>query len=829
MIKKIIIPVLCGTLLFSQATTFAAMEDMTIDIDDITDDIGVDDMIPTDLNESEYGITEPDELIPADVHFLVELDTEDPTQREKATEAIYSFSEEFIEPELGDEILEAYESLLDSLTLENNIMMGVDIEEIDTEGEGKVFITFKNTNNQFSLILALLGLNASLRQETYEGVNYYIISERDSSTEAYITRIDDIIAFTNISEAMEEIIDLALDSTNALSNDEDYNTITSNLAEVYVASIYVNITSILEILAEIEDEEMPPIMQIADKLAIALTLEDDGWYFTTYTLGNESVIDELGLPFDLTDFTPNIYQKFPAAPTIFYTETENLGASVQGMLNTLLEDYGYDPGVATETALGLNLETEILAWMDKELAIGMQDSGEIIPALTVMINASSSPINAQKLIDFIDGFINALMIGDREIVTKESVEIDGGTLYNVKIDLIGILEEQEGIDSEKLALLETILPPLELTYGLTGEDLLIFSNYPALPDHYGEGLNSNEDVETMMTRVPPENGGFSYLSPAAFFDYTNRILETFDRVFPGEIDPEFLNGYYDLQELLYKFQDIITTQTNQRYERGEKIFIRIDETAQPPEYTYETEVESKKEADSDEDGRSDYEEEYIHYTNPYAADELVQMEFEDVPEGEWYSPHVHSLANEGAIKGYETEEGTNFKPNEPITRAEFTKIVLESFDYSIKTAEKQTFYDVHPQDWHYDYVYTAQQKGLVKGYPDNTFHPNDPITRAEGLKIVLEAYGYYEATAAPAPFTDTKDHWAEPYINYGYSEDVVSGVSTTSFEPDRPITRAEAAKIVNEVNKLQLEQIEETSAPAQYTEKTLDIFVDTLF
>lgn len=829
MIKKIIIPVICGTLLFSQTITFAAVEDM---LKNVTNDITIDDTTTIDLNESEYGITEPDELIPADIQLFAELDTQDPTQREKIAEAIYKFSEEFIEPNLPEDILEAYREFLDSLTLANNITMGVDLEGINTEGEGKVFVTLKDTNNQFALLLALLQLNTDLRRETYRGVNYYGISEESSEfIEAYLTRIDDIIVFTNSSEAIEKVIDLAFDSANALSNDTDYNTLKSNLAEIYVASIYVDVTRLLEMYAEAANanEEGQPLMQITDKLMIALTLEDDGWYFTAYTLGNESVIDELGLPFNLTDFTPNIYQKFPAAPTIFYAETENLGALIQKMLNTLLADYGYDPNVATETAIGLNLETEILVWLDKELAVGIQDSGEVVPAITVMINASSSPVNAQKLIDYIDGLINALMVGSRDIVTKETVEIDGGTLHNVKIDLIGILEEQ-GVDPDKLDLLKEILPPLELTYGLTGEDLLILSNYPNLPDHYGEGLNSNEDVEVMMTRIPPENGGFSYLSPTAFFDYTNRILGTFDRIFPGELDPEFLNGYYDLQELLYKFQDVITTQTNQRYERGEKIFIRIDETAEPPENTYETAVESKKETDSDKDGRSDYEEEYIYYTDPYIKDDLVKTEFKDVSEDEWYSPHVHSLANKGAIKGYETAEGvTVFNPNQPITRAEFTKIVLEAFDYDIKTAKKQTFLDVHPQDWHYDYIYTAYQKGLVQGYPDKTFHPNDPITRAEGLKIVLEAYGYYESTAAPAPFTDTKGHWAEYYVNYGYSENVVSGVSVTSFEPNRPITRAEAAKIVNNVNKLKLDQLEKTSAPAQYTEGTLDIFVDTLF
>ena len=105
--------------------------------------------------------------------------------------------------------------------------------------------------------------------------------------------------------------------------------------------------------------------------------------------------------------------------------------------------------------------------------------------------------------------------------------------------------------------------------------------------------------------------------------------------------------------------------------------------------------------------------------------------FSDVAADSWYNVPVSTLSNMGIIDGY--EDGT-FKPNAPITRAEFTAIATRFFDY---TAEYEgAFNDVTYSDWYADCVQAAVDMGLVNGYADGGFHPNAYITRAESCAIV---------------------------------------------------------------------------------------------
>ena len=105
--------------------------------------------------------------------------------------------------------------------------------------------------------------------------------------------------------------------------------------------------------------------------------------------------------------------------------------------------------------------------------------------------------------------------------------------------------------------------------------------------------------------------------------------------------------------------------------------------------------------------------------------------FSDVAADSWYNVPVSTLSNMGIIDGY--EDGT-FKPNAPITRAEFTAIATRFFDY---TAEYEgAFNDVTYSDWYAECVQAAVDMGLVNGYADGGFHPNAYITRAESCAIV---------------------------------------------------------------------------------------------
>ena len=144
-------------------------------------------------------------------------------------------------------------------------------------------------------------------------------------------------------------------------------------------------------------------------------------------------------------------------------------------------------------------------------------------------------------------------------------------------------------------------------------------------------------------------------------------------------------------------------------------------------------------------------------------DVTIMASFSDVPADAWYAKAVNTLASLGMLGGY--PDGT-FRPDAPITRAEFAAIAL-AFAYDPVNASC-SYTDVNTAAWYYIYVAQATTYGWIGGYPDGTFRPNNSITRAEVCVIVNNMLGreadqdYIDrSSAALADFVDLSgSHWA---------------------------------------------------------------------
>ena len=111
--------------------------------------------------------------------------------------------------------------------------------------------------------------------------------------------------------------------------------------------------------------------------------------------------------------------------------------------------------------------------------------------------------------------------------------------------------------------------------------------------------------------------------------------------------------------------------------------------------------------------------------------------FSDVSADKWYNNAVSTLCHMGVLGGY--SDGT-FRPNAPITRAEFAKIAV-SFSQANGSAVYSYFTDVKTTDWFAPYVTAAKDSGLIEGYSDGSFKPENRITRAEACAIVNRVLG----------------------------------------------------------------------------------------
>ena len=113
-------------------------------------------------------------------------------------------------------------------------------------------------------------------------------------------------------------------------------------------------------------------------------------------------------------------------------------------------------------------------------------------------------------------------------------------------------------------------------------------------------------------------------------------------------------------------------------------------------------------------------------------------DFSDVSADSWYNQTVSTLASMEIVKGY--EDGT-FRPNAPITRAEFGAIATRFFAETGATYVPGTFSDVTGDEWYANAIQDAVNLGLIGGYEDGTVRPNNNITRAEACAIVNRTLG----------------------------------------------------------------------------------------
>ena len=149
-------------------------------------------------------------------------------------------------------------------------------------------------------------------------------------------------------------------------------------------------------------------------------------------------------------------------------------------------------------------------------------------------------------------------------------------------------------------------------------------------------------------------------------------------------------------------------------------------------------------------------------------------------------------------------------PEGNITRAEvatiFFRLITDEFREEMWTQENP-FPDVSLNQWFNNAVSTMTNAGVFFGRPDGTFAPNSPITRAEFVTAVSRFFDIdYDG---PNLFSDIEGHWAEVEIDKVGNIGWALGIGDGSFEPDRELTRAEAATLINRILERHLETLDD--------------------
>lgn len=176
------------------------------------------------------------------------------------------------------------------------------------------------------------------------------------------------------------------------------------------------------------------------------------------------------------------------------------------------------------------------------------------------------------------------------------------------------------------------------------------------------------------------------------------------------------------------------------------------------------------------------------------VEEVETGVFADI-EKHWAKENITKLYDMGIVNG--DAEG-NFNPDNKITRAEFTAMIVRMLKLDELTYIKM-FDDVVAKDWYAKAIQTAVSNGIVKGDGDN-FRPNDSITRQEMAIIAMSAYelkmGELSTGKINCEDVDDISSWAIDAVSKAYTAGIINGKGDNRFEPKTNTTRAEAATVI---------------------------------
>ena len=173
----------------------------------------------------------------------------------------------------------------------------------------------------------------------------------------------------------------------------------------------------------------------------------------------------------------------------------------------------------------------------------------------------------------------------------------------------------------------------------------------------------------------------------------------------------------------------------------------------------------------------------------------MKAAFED-HKAHWAKKHIEALVEAGIVDG----DQDNFRPNEPINRAEAIKMVVLAAGITADNCNSDIFPDLRADDWFCKVATAAYDKGYVEG-DNGRLNPGTHINRAQAIKLVLVAKAVSIDAEVQADFPDVpRGAWYGPYAYKAKKLGLMEGKEVDGkryFDPAAAITRAELAKIID--------------------------------
>lgn len=173
---------------------------------------------------------------------------------------------------------------------------------------------------------------------------------------------------------------------------------------------------------------------------------------------------------------------------------------------------------------------------------------------------------------------------------------------------------------------------------------------------------------------------------------------------------------------------------------------------------------------------------------------ITSATFNDVPAENPDAIAINYLQSQGIVSG--SEDG-QFHPELGLTRCELTKIALKTANITVITPATSTFPDISVSSWCHAYASTARSHGIVSGYPDGTFKPNNKVSEIEALKIILNSLSAHLPSVTVNLYQDVHaTDWWSPYIQYVKDNSLTPMPTGTYYGINHEFLRNKMARVL---------------------------------
>ncbi len=644
-----------------------------------------------------------------------------------------------------------------------------------------MYITFRISQEDFDKLMMLD--DAEVTAENYGTHTIYIVNG-----DQFYTLLDGLFVMTNTKENLQKAINrYNNNSSDKLNSVAAYNLTRNHFLTDGFLNMYLNPKQFLDqsslttsALPEIFNKE---VLEALTAQGISIGQQTDGFSFEASLEANLAKLQELDLAFDKYNFVPSLYDTINGENLIYYMEISDLEQRFLDFLKslnldgrTLREYWAWKAQFKTDS--GIDFDRDLLPLFSQNYMATIHKTDQIWPGITLTFNAGNNKNSAVAVISKFYEYLKKLIQAFND---TGFIIFDQTTIANTNFNSITINVKEAAAGSD-LAELPREKTDFYLRMGVTNDGRIIISNVPDLGLLLQGRLTANADFAENFSNRNDTIEGLFYLN----FDKLNEYMESL--MTSTNADSEAQTAVSGLLEPWHSLYAKSFADADTAWVKG---FINVDVAD-----LYKYFEELKKRVSSIE--------------KSYPVQEYLRgRSFCDVGTNDWFYIYIDNLSAKNIVSGY--KDGC-FRPNGPITRAEFIKIAIEAEKYLGRISLNEfsyadsgsNFSDIPADAWYTRYVNLAATKSIVMGFEDGTFRPNNPITRAEAVQIlynISRQLGAVNTLDQPLEtiinFEDVRaGDWFLTPVAAAYHYGLVQGISPQRFEPNRSITRAEAAKIV---------------------------------